>query len=287
MTRRIILALAAGNALDRVVLEASLDLARLDPAHIEVLHPSVDPLTAIPIAGDPMSGALVAEILETLEQESRRRHDLARRSFDAWRAEHALTLSGPGADAPGPTVSWHTAKGSPAEIAARRARLAGIIVVGRTPGSGDAGTDDLLQALLFETGRPVLCVPPPTRPRLLSRPAILWNGSPQAARAVGDAMPMLARAAAVAVLAITGEDADPDATALVEALERGGIAASRQDVAPGEASASERLFAAAMAFGASVVVMGAYGHSRLREMVIGGVTRHALSHAALPLFMAH
>jgi nucleotide-binding universal stress UspA family protein len=290
VNRRLILAVATGQGYDRLVLEASLDLARLSPSHIEVLHPGIDPLTAIPLTGDPMSAGLVAEMMQSLERDSQRCQEAARGDFEAWCREHALKLPNSSAaerDSLAPTVSWASAIGRPSDIVVTRGRLADVIVTGHSTSSIDPEPIDLVNAALFWTGRPLLCVAPPSRPHLLTRPTILWNGSPQAARAVADSMFVLIRAASVGVLSILNDGSSPDADALVEALGRRGIEAKRHDVPPGDAPDGKRLFAAAMSMGSSLVIMGGYGHSRLREIVMGGVTRHAISQSELPLFIAH
>jgi nucleotide-binding universal stress UspA family protein len=290
LRRSLILAVVTGQGYDRAVLDASLDLARLAAGHIEVLHPAVDPLTAIPLMGEPMSAGLIAEMMQSLTQDCRRYQEKARNDFEAWCREQSLV----GADSPAsqcdgllPTVNWVNAVGPPGDLVVAHGRLADVIVTGRSANSTDPVADDLVNAALFESGRPVLCVSSPTRPDLLANPTILWNGSSQAGRAVADAMNILAHAESVNVLSIADDGLIPDVDSLVEALGRRGIQAKRHAVPPGDAPDGKRLFAAAVSLGSSLVIMGGYGHSRLREMVMGGVTQHALAQSDLPLFIAH
>jgi nucleotide-binding universal stress UspA family protein len=240
----------------------------------------------VPLVGDGMMGFSLTDIMGTLETQSREQATRARRSFDGWRSERAVAAAD-GDGAKGLSTLWRELTGAPSELVTLRGRLADLIVIER-PGHPEHDTSLIGETALFDSGRPVLCAPGGARDTLPNRMAILWNGSAQAARAVGDALPLLMKAESVAVISLEERDEleGPTAADLVEQLKLHGARALVQAIERGGQDASAALLGAATSFGAGLIVMGAYGHSRFRELILGGVTRHVLSHAAVPVLMA-
>lgn len=161
------------------------------------------------------------------------------------------------------------------------------------------GLPGVAEYVMLEAGRPILLLPGLAAPAPECRVAIAWNGSRAAARAVADAMPWLARAAAVSVLVVVSahESREPLAEAthvsdashesgkrLVAWLASHGIEA---DLQVEQGDADELLPWLVSAVQAGLLVAGGYGHSRLRELVLGGSTRNLLRQSAFPVFMAH
>jgi nucleotide-binding universal stress UspA family protein len=140
---------------------------------------------------------------------------------------------------------------------------------------------------LFDSGRPLLI--PGSAPVAPDTVAIAWKSTREAARAVAAAMPFLATAKRVVILAVA-EDSKAgrgDVARLVVALQRHDIAAEARHMEAGSRSAADTLLGAAREFGAGLLVMGGYGHGRLRELVFGGVTERVIGGAAIPVLMAH
>lgn len=178
--------------------------------------------------------------------------------------------------------------GQAGEAAAREARYRDIAVL---PWSkSQAATADLGQAVVFGAGRPVILVPAGAEPPEFDHIAIAWDASQAAARALGDALPLLARGARVKVLTLA--DDKPLGTAdiaerLAEALLARGLDAS---VVPAERNGrpiAAALQESAVAAGARLLVMGGFGHSRLREFILGGATAGVMADLRLPVLMAH
>ena len=121
---------------------------------------------------------------------------------------------------------------------------------------------------------------------------VAWNSSAQAARAIHDALPLLARAKRVLIMAVhreaggQGQDDVPGAD-IARHLVRHGVAAEASPVDAGGIEVGDLLLSRAADEGADLLVMGIYGHSRLRELVLGGVSRHLFDHMTIPVFMAH
>jgi len=180
-------------------------------------------------------------------------------------------------------VEWRCAEDFPARFIARQARAADILVVGGD--GGDLIADPLMQAgpsdLVMQAGRPLLVVADACDRLDLRRVVIGWKDTPEARRAVVDALPLLRKAKDIKVVEIIEDDVDRPAalsevTDVVAWLSRHGIVASAQ-VAPECGYAAARLDAIASELGAGLVVAGAYGHSRLGEWIFGGVTRRLVN----------
>jgi nucleotide-binding universal stress UspA family protein len=148
----------------------------------------------------------------------------------------------------------------------------------------------LIEATLFESGRPVLIIPPGCETFAAKRVLIAWDGSASAARAVGDALPFLLEADEVEILSISGEKDLSTTIAgadLAPHLARHGIAVTVRNVALTQPDVASEIRQAATTFGADLIVCGAYKHSRLREWLLGGVTQSLLKDCTLPTLMSH
>jgi nucleotide-binding universal stress UspA family protein len=143
---------------------------------------------------------------------------------------------------------------------------------------------------LLESGRPLVIVPYIQRRGItLERVLACWDGSRTAARAIGDAMPFLERAKAVEVVIVAEERKSEEMTGanMSAHLARHGVAASVKRVAKGDIAIQDALLSYAADSGADFMVMGGYGHSRLREFILGGVTRGILASMTVPVLMSH
>jgi nucleotide-binding universal stress UspA family protein len=179
-------------------------------------------------------------------------------------------------------------------ILARNARNADLVVVGE-PDPANNGTDDalLVEAAFMETGRPALVVPHVgVRAMPPGRVIIAWDGSREAARAVHDALPLLRLADDVIILIIDANKLgvrfgqQPGAGVLAH-LTRHEIRARVKAVQSSGTAIGKLILAQADEEEVDLLVMGGYGHSRLREMMLGGVTRHMLEHMSVPVLLAH
>ncbi|HYD70238.1 universal stress protein [Azospirillum sp.] len=187
---------------------------------------------------------------------------------------------------PGTQVRWRVAAGAETAALARHGRLCDLIVLPRHRGNATTVHGPQFNAALFETGRPVLLLPETGDALPVSRVAVAWDGSVQAGRALADALPLLAGAESVTVLRVSDDPQDGEAEEVVAYLADHGIAAAARRVAPA-GSVADTLRAEVAAAGIDLLVMGAYGHSRLRERVLGGVSRSLLSSAPVPILLAH
>jgi nucleotide-binding universal stress UspA family protein len=190
---------------------------------------------------------------------------------------------------------WHTGIGLPESFVTRRARVADLVVLGQ-PDPGRPATSDMLESpaeVVFACGRPVLVVPYAMRFERDGQPVrvgetvlIGWNGSREAVRAVHDGHELMTSDATV--LSINPENgAERETSDLVGHLARREISVREEILSAEDLSTSETLLSRAADIGADLIVMGAYGHTRLRETILGGVTRDVLRHMTVPVLMAH
>lgn len=170
---------------------------------------------------------------------------------------------------------------------ARQARNYDITAAAVRAGSADGRA--ISEHILFGSGRPLLLAPmEATLPTSLSRVAIAWDGGSTAYRGVYDAMPLLVRAESVVVLTAPGdkEIASASTDALVRYLQRHCVEPRLAEADPSKKGVAHDLQTAALSQQADVLVMGAYGHSRLREFILGGATSGVLNQTIMPVFMS-
>jgi nucleotide-binding universal stress UspA family protein len=194
------------------------------------------------------------------------------------------------AKAPGVTTEWRVADGEPGRVATVHARYADLTIVGQVdPEAPTLVPIDLPERVVLGAGRAVLVVPyAGTFKTLGQRALVAWNESREAARAVHDAMPLLDGASKVTALSINVRDEDDGPAAdLVQHLSRHGVHAEASAITSDDVEAGALLLSRAADLAADLLVMGAYGHSRLREVVLGGATREIFRSMTLPVLMAH
>jgi nucleotide-binding universal stress UspA family protein len=181
--------------------------------------------------------------------------------------------------------------GGAATVFAQIARRFDLAVVGQAQREGGASDELMVEGALFESGRPLVVVPYIQKRGLtLERVLACWDGGRTAARAIGDAMPFLERAKAVDIVIVAegrkGGD-EINGTNVSEHLARHGVAANVKRIAKGDLAIEDVLLSYAADSGADFMVMGGYGHSRLREFILGGVTRGILASMTVPVMMSH
>ncbi|MBM3564721.1 MAG: universal stress protein [Alphaproteobacteria bacterium] len=288
MSIKSILVAVNGTEASRPALHAAFVVARDCAAHLDVLHVRGDPRDAVPILGEGVSGTLIEEIMDVAEKESRERAIRARAMYDEFGKKFDIPVT-EHAGAGRASVSWFEDTGREDEVVGRRARLADLVVLPRPTPESDVGATMTLNAALFDTGRPVLVVPPGYAGGTIGgKIAISWNGSTEAARAISGAMSLIARAKEVTVMTAVGETpAAPEAPEMLTYLGWHGVGASTHNLPSTSKIEGEVLFKDIARIGADLVVMGAYTRNRFRQMILGGVTRYALESAQVPLLMAH
>jgi nucleotide-binding universal stress UspA family protein len=286
---RTILACLSDAKTAPATLGLALMVGRNHAAHVEALHVRIDPASAVPLVGEGMSGAMVEEMLTVAERQATERAQGIRTLFDQTCAAQGIARTEAPFSDPQLSVHWREEVGREEEVLAEAGRLADLLVIARPMPESDVPSVMTLNAALMESGRPLLLAPP-TLPSTVGRKvAVFWNGSIEAARAVAAALPFLGQAEAVVILSAREESATSPGE-LVRYLAWHGVTASEHVFAAGSAGGgqvAQTLLDEAVTRGADLIVMGAYTHSRLRQLIMGGVTRHVLHYANLPVLLCH
>jgi nucleotide-binding universal stress UspA family protein len=283
-----ILVPATGNQTDDAVFTSALTAARAFNAHLDFLHVRVDAAAMVAaMAADGSGAAMVSGLVERIEEEATRREDTARQLFQRFCERERLAIEDTPAGQQSPTAQWLRRTGDEAYWVREYGRAADLLVIGR-PADDQGVSIDTVEAALVGTGRPVLIVPAAPLVSLPETMVIAWKAAPEAARAVTAAMPLLSKAKQILIVTVAEEEglSDEEGARLMTALGWHGLNASTRHLRPDRLGAADTLLAAAAEEDA-LVVMGAYGHSRLREWILGGFTEHVLRGAAVPVLMMH
>lgn len=258
-------------------VEAAIGLAERFQAHLTGVYPTAEP--SLP---GYMTGALPVELLQMQEQRAKDASDKAAATF-----RQACERAGIRYEvriAPCQDVDV-------ADVLALHLRYADLAVLGQhdpdDPLSAERG---MMESVILGSGRPALMVPYiGARPPFGERVMVAWDAGREAARAVADAMPLLEAASQVTVLVVNpgrrhGEEPGAD---IALHLARHGVKAEVQHSQVADISVGDAILSRLADESIDLLVMGAYGHTRVRELVLGGVTRSILEHMTVPVFMAH
>lgn len=284
MNIRSILALIDGGPNSRCTLKAAIRVGQAFDAHVEVLHIEQPISPFFPML--PAAGA--DTVINALEHEAKERTAQAHSLFQELCANAGLSVIDPeDSRTDGCTFSWRLVSGHDNPELARRGRLCDLIVMARA-GDADGGVDSaILEAALFDTGRPVLIAGEQSSDYRHGRCAIAWDGSREAAQSIGSALPFLAQAGEVVVLSVIDGTRKNDADELLNYLQRHQISGKAVTVKRSGRSVAGALKSEIDSRRIDLVVMGAYGHSRIEEFLFGGVTRDMLMEDQIPLLLAH
>jgi len=288
MSFKSILVPLSAPGLVKTSLQAAFRVAASFHAHIEALHTRQDQrMIAVSLMNESMSASMIDQIIkDNMKAAVSNTHKTRAAVEQACKAAGVRAAEKPSRGNK-VTVAWREEIGYEDHSVVRRGRVSDLIVLSRPTTDIDIAMGLSLEAALMESGRPILLVPPKVPSRIGGNIAIAWDGSAQAARAVGQAMPFLLNARKVTILTAaeeSKEDANP--AGLQSLLAWHGIKAKIEKVRT-RGDVGKALLGAAVRANANLLVMGAYSHSRLRELVLGGVTRHVLSDAEIPVFMVH
>jgi nucleotide-binding universal stress UspA family protein len=276
MIKDVLVSLSAYAKRDAAV-DFSVSLGRMFDAHLDAVAFAYEPV----IAATPMGGASI-DFIDAQRAENRRICQQATQAFTAAASRqgvsHECHVLGLGAAAASDQFG-------------HMARQHDVSVIMQTGADEDgAGADLLIEAALFQSGRPVIVVPYiQTGGITLDRVMICWDGGRTAARAIADAIPILNKAKAVSLVMATGEEGKrgtvPGADMARHLARHGLTVEARQIVVEGNVHGA--LLSHAADISADFIVMGGFGHSRLREFILGGVTRAMLRSMAVPCLMSH
>jgi nucleotide-binding universal stress UspA family protein len=266
-----------GGAPQEFAADYAISLAKLFDAHIAGIGFIYEPV----IPGSVLGG-IPTDLIEAQREENTKAATAATNRFEAAAGQAGLSAEVRILDA---------SVAGAADLFGRIARRFDVAVVGQARPKEGASEELLIEGALFESGRPVVVVPyVQTRAVTLERVLVCWDGSRPATRAIADALPFLRRAKAIDIVAVSGErgkGSELVGTNMARHLARHGLKVALKRVSAGDVDVPSAIRAHAAATGADFMVMGGYGHSRLREFILGGVTRTILTSSTIPVLMSH
>ena len=262
-------------------VDAAKKLAEAEGAYIEGAYcRQVLPI----IAGEGIT--LPGDYLAEFEEEGRHQAALARKNFEALMAERGVPMSD--LEGQGLRAGWTEMIGTGPEGIGEYARAFGISVLHRNLESANTDWKSTAEALLFESGRPLLLVSNEIPPTIGRRILVAWNGSTETARALSAARPLLAACEALRVLSVEGGFVSGPSVDLITAhLRASGFKAEAKTRDSAGTTVGQAIVSEAQDFGADLIIKGAFTHSRLRQLVFGGATSEIFNHATCPVIMCH
>jgi nucleotide-binding universal stress UspA family protein len=291
-----ILVSLTGFESDAVALDTAYLIGRLFSARLDCICARPSP-SQIAVGATPFEvGAAMnaAELIADLQKENELRSKNARLAFDAFCKRTRVRISATAADGAADgeiSAAWREIRGDEVETTIEEARFHDLVVLGR-PLDATALSTNGIGMVVVSAGRPVLLAPKIVPENIAPTIAIAWKDGPETARAVTAAAPLLMKTQKIVVL--TADEGTRTASKSIESAERvaaqlrrHGCTAEARLVVPGGRLLPDSILETAVGCGADILVMGGYGHSRLREMVFGGFTRHVLNASPLPVLLFH
>lgn len=282
------LAVIDGRSGSETVAQASLDLGRRFNAAVNWLHVVEDPKEVLISVTDGMTGAVAEQILEQMEASENERARCARGLYEKLCRAGGIALAVPDKlpEAGRFTVAYLEKQGDEAAEVEQDGRLVDLILVARPGEDGEAASSQTLHAAIMDSGRPVLTLPAEGTCSF-SRVAVAWDGSRESAMAVSSAMPLLRQAEKVEIVTAREGSKGAQPSQLQRYLASHGVNAETWAFAPAKGSLGEGILEQCERADCGLLVMGAYGHSPIREMVLGGVSRDVLNKAKIPVLVTH
>ncbi len=271
MIKDIIVNLTVGAPRDTAA-EYALSLAAAFEAHVAGIAFSFEPVVAPTILG-----GIPPDIIDGQREAGRKAATIAVAQFEAQAKRDGLSAE---------SRLIEATLGGAANMFGRLARRFDLSIVGQAEPDKLASQDIIIEGALFESGRPVIVVPYIQQaPLRLERVLVCWDGGRTAARAVADAMPFLARSATIEIVIVaSGREKTNEIPGidLGRHLARHGLRVEVKHIAAGDTDVPNTILSHAADTSADFIVMGGYGHSRLREFVLGGATRGILAAMTIP-----
>ncbi len=289
MTIATILAVVTADGTSAASLKTAIAVGRTFNGYVEALHVRPELESVIPVVTGDVSAKALRRLVDEAQAGTAERAEGAHRLFQDVALEMSLPLTKVDAE---PTVgrfsvAWCETTGVEAREIIRRGRRFDVTVLARPHERDDQAWAMVVTDALFETGRPTLIAPPEPPATVGERLMLAWNDTREAAAGLAAAMPFAAKAGEVTVVSVTEANGEVDPGDIVRALARHGIKAEGAVLGRGKMGVGERLLKEARQRKCDLLVMGAYGHSRLQELILGGATKHVLQHTQIPLLMVH
>lgn len=264
----------------RPVIDVSVSLATQARSHLDAIAVGYESMATIGMIAEPSTA--VAAVIEVEEENAKERAQAAISVFEIEARLAQIDYS---------TRTFVALPGEAAETFGRLARLYDLAIVLQPDRSHSSFDDYIPQGVLFNSGGPVLMVPHIHRGPLNARHiGIAWDGSRAASRALHDALPFLKAARAVTIISVNEKTIgshDVSCSELTKFLARHRVETKTERMTADRGSVYSTILSVVADIGADMLVMGGYGHSRLREQILGGVTKGMFNSMTVPTLMSH
>jgi nucleotide-binding universal stress UspA family protein len=288
MAYRKILVPVTGGARDAAMTKAALEIAKTFDSWTAALFVRPDASEVLPYLGEGISAGVVQEILDASAEAAKKSAQAAKLAVTQAAADMGVPLQDGPPLGGNPSCSFRIRQGVISDVYYEEAGLTDLFIFDGAAMPEAPNLRDAMETVLLSARRPVMLMPARPFGHIGSKIAVAWDGGLAASHAVTSAMPWLKRARGVEILSVgAGASTTAEMDRLRDYLRVQGVGAVEHSLAPGDLSAGAAIMDAAQRAGADLLVMGGYGHSRLRELILGGVTRHVLSNVSMPVFMAH
>jgi nucleotide-binding universal stress UspA family protein len=281
---------ASGSSTDDAVFATALAAARPLAAHLKFYHVHLTASEAAAHApyAELCVGAALPLALTVLREEESALSDVAAAHVQSFCSRYSVSMRASASNSKAVSASFLEERSHPRDRLLMHSRHSDLVVLGR-PSHIDYLPSRLMEDLLLSCGRPILIAPDFSPSTLPGTVVVGWKETAEAARALGAAWPLLEKADKVILLHIVeDEPIVPESLKhLAEQIEWHGITAQIKVISSGHRALSYHLALAAADLKADLLVVGGFGHSRLRERAFGGVTQSLLEHANVPVFMMH
>lgn len=270
------------------VLDIAVDIAKASNASLTGLFITPDPRTTIPYMGEGLTAEMIQDLCNAASEENDKQIANTLDLFETVLAHHGVKVTDEATRDPNSCQArWLVCSGLISDHVGRRARTADIAICVK-PTADSTDSQEVFHDLIYRSGRPVLMVPAETPATPGKHIMIAWNGRAEGARAIGAALPLLRSAEKITLLQIGDPQGDrPSVENASDYLRDHGLSSTILNPTTTGGAIGEQILTIAATEKADMIVIGAYSHSRWREMILGGVTKHLVNHSNLPIFMSH
>lgn len=277
-----------GTPLSEATLTTAYLLSKNYGTHLAVLHARPDKKDIIPLTGEGLSGTMIEEVINIAKHESTKRLRVARKIFDNFIDQNNIELTSVQASSAMEgkiTASFTSLTGRENDLITYWARLSDITVISHPNSDDDISTSEVLHAILFESGRPVIIAPREKPKTVGKRICIAWNGSAEAASALHTSLRWINSAEKVGILYTADyQGRIANIQDVIDYLKFHGVNAELHQLG-NERDVAKNILAACHDFQADMLCMGAYSHPRWKQLILGGVTSYMLDEANLTVLM--
>lgn len=289
MSIRRILVPVVGRDCDHATLGTAAQVAQRVGAHVDALFVRADAAEFLPVMGEGYSGIVAQDILDAVDSAGDELAKSALGNVTSLAEKVGMAITKHGETSKQPSISFHQAKGPLFAVLQQESQLTDLVVYTHPAQGLTSELANVLPDLLLGCRRPFLIAPQEPPATIGSHILIAWNAGHEAASAIRQARGFLPFADKVEVAMITDDEASAKAEIALPLayLACHGVEAEGRIIVNKSRNTGEAILNEYESSGADLLVMGAYGHSRVREFIFGGATRQVLHQANFPVFMAH